>query len=58
MLKQIVPGVFQSELTDALFDEISVEYDRDFEIRWLVDRQTGSVRLHILQQPKGAHLAA
>jgi hypothetical protein len=50
MLKQLEPGLFESELTGTLLEELSVEYDGDLEIRWLVNRNTGSIGLY-LQQP-------
>jgi hypothetical protein len=49
MLKQLKPGLFESELTGSLHEEVSVEYDGDLEIRWLVNRQTGSMNLYLLQ---------
>jgi hypothetical protein len=49
MLKQLKPGLFESELTGTLLEEMSVEHDGDLEIRWLVNRQTGSINLFLLQ---------
>ena len=58
MLKQVAPGLFESGVTGARFDELSVEHDRDLEIRWLVDRQTGSVGLHVFRRPAAGQRSA
>lgn len=52
MLKQLKPGLFESELTGTLLEEMSVEYEGDLEIRWLLNRQTGAINLY-LRQPAG-----
>jgi hypothetical protein len=47
MLREVEPGWFESDISGRRFEELSVEYDRDIEVRWLFDEETASVRLHL-----------
>lgn len=46
MLKTLGPGIYVSDTSGRCFEELSIEYCAETEIRWLVDIDSGETFLY------------